>query len=192
MEQVSDRSANLFTKTFAYKTRKDGQALNCQTESANFCNQLTFAYDANTMAEHNLDGDKFKDDRKRVSLANQRVLDVLKKRNESELRDALRRALYSETHALFNVRVSCKGQERWSSACQLGASFLCFATEGLVNAIIEMAEGVQKKKISNAYKRYLALTHTEPRRCAKFVYNLGKKVLLQSLLSHNVQNASSI
>ncbi|VDL72908.1 unnamed protein product [Nippostrongylus brasiliensis] len=126
-------------------------ALECAYKKKKFCGPVKEAYQLNNSSQHLLVGDKFKEDRERIFLANEKVLDVLKEKNKSGLIPALRSVFESETNAVFQVKVSCTGSQKTKDACNLGITAICLATEELVNATIVVADKAQKKKILKAY-----------------------------------------
>ncbi|WKY12532.1 hypothetical protein Q1695_003817 [Nippostrongylus brasiliensis] len=100
----------------------DGQALECayREQSEQFCLHVNESYQLNNSSEHLFTGDKFKDDRERISRANEKVLAVLKLSKKSAVKKALCSALESETTAVFSAGVSCSGSEKTTDACELG------------------------------------------------------------------------
>ncbi|VDL76645.1 unnamed protein product [Nippostrongylus brasiliensis] len=154
---------------------KDGQALKCAYKDQTFCGPVKRAHELNSLSKFFLEGDKFKEDRERLSLANGKVLIVLKKENKSELIPALRNVFDSETNAIFQVKVSCSGSANGTYPCQLGITAICLATEQLVNATMVVADEDQKYEILEAYKKY---QQKEDRlQWADQAYELGKKVM---------------
>ncbi|WKY12540.1 hypothetical protein Q1695_003822 [Nippostrongylus brasiliensis] len=121
-------SSRLFVLVFALSFW-EGRALKCAYKNQTFCGPVKQAYQLNSLSMFFLKGDKFKEDRERLSLANGKVLIVLKKENKSELIPALRNVFDSETNAIFQVKVSCSGGEKETAECQLGITAICLATE---------------------------------------------------------------
>ncbi|VDL80446.1 unnamed protein product [Nippostrongylus brasiliensis] len=148
-------SLQLFAIVFALSFW-DGRALECayKEKSPAFCKHVNESYQLNNSSQHLLGGATFKEDRGRISRANEKVLAVLKLNDKSELKTALCGALDSETHAVFNAGASCSGSEKETDACNLGLASLCLATEELVKASVEITEQDKKEQITKALNDY--------------------------------------
>ncbi|WKY12514.1 hypothetical protein Q1695_003808 [Nippostrongylus brasiliensis] len=143
------------------------------------------------MAEAALKGYTFKDDRERVSFANQNIRNVLKKNETVEVMTGLYIALESECNALFHVLISCGRSQNGTQACKEGMEALCTALEDLVEAAMELAHGDQGNEIYGAYEK-LAASKLNGGSCGWQSYHVGVNVsnALQSL-STSVQNGAS-
>ncbi|WKY12516.1 hypothetical protein Q1695_003809 [Nippostrongylus brasiliensis] len=137
----------------------DGRALKCAFEETKkeFCRHVNESYQLNNSSMHLMEGDKFKDDRERISHANEKVLNVLREKNESMLTPALCSALNSETGVVFKAGVSCSGSQKEEPACKLGLAALCLAVEEQDGLALECAYEKEPKgkyicqKVEDAY-----------------------------------------
>ncbi|VDL79309.1 unnamed protein product [Nippostrongylus brasiliensis] len=157
------------------------------SQSAYFCQKVKDAHRQNTVAETALEGATFKDDRQRISLANQNIRIVLKKSELTEVIPALSIALSSECNALFHVISSCTGSQNGTEACREGMGALCTALEDLVEAAAQLARGDQVEKIYDAQQE-LETSKLNGESCGWQSYYVGLNVsnALQSLQSNTV------
>ncbi|WKY13474.1 hypothetical protein Q1695_004367 [Nippostrongylus brasiliensis] len=124
--------------------------LQCAYEKMNeyFCDYVQAAYQMNVKGMSKLEKLKSKhrigDDRRRVSDANQSILELLKKTELKGLLIAFKTALSEEVYAMLELKSHCSEGELGRTAkaqCEAASNDLGKAIEELIQALIELPIG---------------------------------------------------
>ncbi|VDL64418.1 unnamed protein product [Nippostrongylus brasiliensis] len=135
---------------------------------------MKLAYRTNEKVRRNLVGDSFKNDRQRISDANEAVLAVLDKVSKEEVFSALRAALVAEVNALFQLK-KCDLEGNEKLMCRYGSGDLGYATDVLVRAMRTVAEQSEEKEIRKLYEEFKTVFNKQ--NYVEEAYKLGEKVL---------------
>ncbi|WKY13505.1 hypothetical protein Q1695_004386 [Nippostrongylus brasiliensis] len=103
---------------------------------------MKLVYRGNEAVIYQLEGKaSFTNDVEGVSHVNEEILEILKEKNETAVRDGLLNLLTLEASALFYLRSSCNGTTTEKHECEKGLEYLFDATCDLVTATKELTEG---------------------------------------------------
>ncbi|WKY13465.1 hypothetical protein Q1695_004362 [Nippostrongylus brasiliensis] len=138
------------------------------------CNQMKLAYRMNEKVRRYLVSDSFKDDRQRISDANEAVLAGLDKATKEEVFTALRSALVAEVNALFQLK-KCDVEDDEKLMSRYGSGDLGYATDVLVRGMRTVAERNKGKEIRKLYEEFKNVFNKQ--NYAKEAYKLGQIVL---------------
>ncbi|WKY13479.1 hypothetical protein Q1695_004369 [Nippostrongylus brasiliensis] len=136
--------------------------LHCAYEklSEDFCEYVQDAYQVNVDVMNKLKPkDLFDEDRKRLSEANQSILELLKKAALNDLLTAFEEALIAELQAILKLGAYCSGESHWEAekACKVVKEELGETIEELIHAIteLEIAQNSTLARVANdAYMQF--------------------------------------
>ncbi|VDL83444.1 unnamed protein product [Nippostrongylus brasiliensis] len=115
---------------------------------------MNSAYKGNIEVAKQLTEPRFNDVKQRIADTNQVIRVAIRTSERGELFMVLYKALYKELNVMFQLKLTCSGQQKATAACKAGFLGLSLSIYNLVYAAWEIAEGKRKKAIDEAYNSY--------------------------------------
>ncbi|VDL63923.1 unnamed protein product [Nippostrongylus brasiliensis] len=124
--------------------------IECACGNDRFCDRMKLVYRGNEAVIYQLkDTTSFTNDVEGVSHVNEEILEILKEKNKTAVRDGLLNLLTLQASALIYLRSSCNGTISEEHECTKGLEYLIDATCDLVTAAKELTEGSHSEAMKN-------------------------------------------